>query len=59
MGIMIVLSYCSKHIMAEEKSSGSVLQVCLEHLPVPHLNRQEHHHQGREPDTTGTEPKNA
>jgi hypothetical protein len=57
MGIMIVLSYCSKHAISKENLSGCRLQVHLEHLPVPHLNRQEHHHQGRDPDTTGAEPE--
>jgi hypothetical protein len=30
-----------------------------EHLPVPHFDREEHHHQRREPDPAGTEPEDA
>lgn len=27
------------------------------HLPIPHFNRQKHHHKSRHPDTTSTQPK--
>lgn len=33
-------------------------KLSLEHLPVPHLNGQEYHHQSRKPDATSTEPEN-
>lgn len=35
-----------------------IVRMSLEHLPIPHLDRQEHHHQRREPNSTGTKPKN-
>ena len=59
MGIMFVLSYLKRNIVRATFDYQEETQTRLEHLPVPHFNWQEHHHQSREPNATCTQPENA